>query len=194
MEWLGRQRKYLIAVRTKPDEVVYTVDVRARKMDALRSALKDVQVNRIEVAPPRMDKALQRQMAAHAMETAWRQGGWTLDLDELLYLDRLGLLDEYEQLYTQGRSLKLTLLAGMQRPVQISRFTLSQSRHVISFGMEGRDVNMTLAPATSPRMKDVVPSLDGDAYEFAWYERRSRRIWVGRLNVDTDCLEGDYIA
>lgn len=165
---------------------MYDVDVRCRTERALREALRDVRIGRIEVAPPRKDRALQFRMVAMALDAAWNQGGWTLDLDELLYLDRLGLLPEYEQLYTQGRSLKLTVMAGMQRPVQISRFALSQSRHVICFGLEGRDIAMNLAPATSPRMKEVVPQLP--EYHFAWYERRSRDIWIGRLDLETDSL------
>src|ERR1700730_1341248 len=187
MEWLGRRRKYLLAVRTKPDEVVYQVDRRCRTPAQLKEALRDVRTNRIEVCPSRKDRALQAQMVAQALGAAWNQGGWTVDLDELLMLDRLGLLALYEQLYTQGRSLGLSVLGGMQRPVQVSRFVLSQSRHVLCFGLEGRDIAMNLAPATSPRMKEVVPRLP--EYAFAWYERRSRRIWIGRLNLQTQLLE-----
>lgn len=187
MEWLGRQRKYLLIVRTKPDDTTYLTDRRVTTPRALKEALADVRANRIEVAPDRKDRAAQFQMVRAAIQAAWDQGGWTIDLDELLYIDRLGLLDAYEQLLTQGRSLKLSVMSGMQRPVQVSRFALSQSMHVVCFGLEGRDVAMNLAPATSPRMKEVVPTLG--RHEWAWYSRIDRRITVGRLNLDTDALE-----
>lgn len=199
MEWLGRQRKYLMVVRTKPDEIEYQTDVRARDVRELKSACRDPRVKRIEVAPPfptTLDeerhaaaRRLQREMARTAMSIAYGHGGWTLDLDELLYIDRLGLRFEYEELSTQGRSLKATLLTGMQRPVQISRFVLSQSKHVYCFALEGRDIAQNLAPATSPRMKDIVPTLDAKRFEFAYYCRLDKRIRIGRLNVETDSLE-----
>jgi len=180
-----------LILRTKPDDTVYQVDRRVTTMRQLNEALKDTRANRIEVAPTRLDMELQQAMMARAIDAAWRQGGWTVDLDELLFLHRLGLMPVYERLFTQTRSLKVTAMCGMQRPVQVSRFALSQSRHVISFLQEGRDV-ATIAEATTPRMKDVIPNLTIDGYgeySFAWFERRSRKIYIARLDVENDRLE-----
>jgi len=63
----------------------------------------------------------------------WQQGGWTIYLDELYYIEKqLRLTDEVVRLLTQGRSKYLTVVCGMQRPAWVTRFALSEPVYVIS--------------------------------------------------------------
>jgi hypothetical protein len=113
-----------------------------------------------------------------ALEKAYKQGGWTVCVDELLRIDRYGLREHVENLLTQGRSLGISVLVGMQRPAQITRFALSESSHVISFNHEGRDAK-TLAESTSPRLFPVVESLQ--RHEFVWFHRPTKQFWRGYI-------------
>lgn len=66
-----------------------------------------------------------------ALMRAFEQGGWTIAADEVRYLtDYLGLADEMELLWLQGRSLKVTVIAGTQRPRHIPLEAYSQASHL----------------------------------------------------------------
>lgn len=80
----------------------------------------------------------------------------------------------------------------MQRPVQITRFALGESRHIISFALEGRDVK-EFRDATSDTAAQVAAELDPDRYEFVWY-CKPRGVWRGRLNLATNQLEGQHVT
>jgi energy-coupling factor transporter ATP-binding protein EcfA2 len=113
-----------------------------------------------------------------ALDAVWRQGGWCVYLDELWYLSRLGLERKIEQLLTQGRSKGITVMSGMQRPVQVTRFAMSQSTHLIAFSCEGRDLKI-LADVGTDTWADSVRQLE--RYQFAWFYRPTRSIWIGRV-------------
>lgn len=114
----------------------------------------------------------------HALNLVWKEGGWCAYLDELWYLSRLGLERKVEQLLTQGRSKGITVMTGMQRPVQVTRFAMSQSTHLIAFSCEGRDLKV-LAEAGNYAWAEAVRELP--RYHFAWYYRPTRTIWAGKV-------------
>lgn len=145
-------------------------------------------LNRLELRPKYED---QTREFAIALDKAWRQGFWTIFLDELWYLDKLGLRDLIERLLTQGSGKGVRVVMGMQRPLQVTRFALSQSVHVISFGMEGRDAK-ELGLATSQRFGEIVAALA--KYEFAWFNRGDKkRIWVGRIDLASGAFVGAFV-
>lgn len=122
-------------------------------------------------------------------ERVYRQGRWTVVIDEFLLAERLGLREQIERLHTQGRSDGITVVVGQQRPVVTSRFALSQSTHVISFRVDGRDAK-TIADATTTRVLPFldekystpeIPALDG--HDFVYIHRGKR--YVGRGNAQS---------
>ncbi len=115
------------------------------------------------------------------MDLTFKQGGWLIMLDELYGLDRIGLRWWIERALTQGRSLKLTVMMGLQRPVGVTRWSISQARNVVSFAQEGRDIK-TIAEATTPRIIPILERLG--RFEFAWYYRPTRQLWKGKLKGD----------
>jgi hypothetical protein len=133
----------------------------------------------------------QRIEFALALERAWRQGGWTVYVDELFYQsERLRLAEPIERLLTQGRSKSISVAVGMQRPARISRFAISESTHVLSFALEGRDAK-ELSYATTRAMEDAVRGLP--EHWFAWF-RRPRQVWVGTLDLRAGELHGHYLT
>jgi len=109
-------------------------------------------------------------------ERVYRQGGWTIVIDELLVAERIGLADQIERLLTQGRSTDITVVVGQQRPVGTSRFVISQCTHLFSFRVEGRDTK-TVAEATTPRIVPVLDTLS--KRQFAYYNRAERVVGRG---------------
>lgn len=180
---LLQARKHLVVFKSKPDKVKYPVQQMVRKA----SAMDNQRLFSMELRPKYED---QLREFALALDRAWRQGGWCMYLDELFYLDRLGLRPLIERLLTQGRSKGITVASGLQRPVSVTRFAVGESRHVLSFGLEGRDAR-ELGEATTDRMRLVVQELD--EYEFAWFCRPGR-IWRGRLNLTTGELHGEFVS
>lgn len=165
-------RQYVVFLQTKSDETVaeqfrgFAERKQARSMDNLSES-------RI-ILRPRYDH--QRSEIASALERAWTQGGWTMVVDELLYVEKLKLTWSVERLLTQGRSEKISVVIGMQRPVAVTRWGISQATHVFCFRVEGRDI-ATMAEATSPRIAGPLTRLR--EYEFVYFNRRSRQITTG---------------
>ena len=117
-------------------------------------------------------------------------GGWTAFIDELFYAsDRLRLTEPIERLLTQGRSKHISVAIGMQRPARVSRFAISESTHVLSFGLEGRDAK-ELSYATTRAVEDAVTNLA--PHHFVWF-KRPRTIWTGTLDVRAGELRGGYL-
>jgi hypothetical protein len=128
-------------------------------------------------------------------ERVYRQGRWTIVVDEFLLAERLGLREQIERLLTQGRSDGITVVVGQQRPVITSRFALSQSTHVISFRIDGDDAK-TLGERTTSRILPFVnenynrsptrnpdkSALLGD-HEFVYYHRAARFLGVGKAQT-----------
>lgn len=113
-----------------------------------------------------------------ALDRAWKQGGWTVYVDELFYLDdKLHLREPVDRLLTQGRSKKLSIVTGMQRPSLVTRFAISQATHVITFIAEGRDAKI-LGEATNKSVEEAVQKLG--RHQFVWHYRPTRENWIGR--------------
>jgi hypothetical protein len=79
----------------------------------------------------------------------------------------------------------------MQRPTQVTRFAIGESSHVVSFGLEGRDVTI-LAEAAGQRLGSVVSTLP--RFSFAWYHVPSRQIWSGTLDLDRNAFAGELVS
>lgn len=188
-----RYRDFIVVLKTKRRDETF---------ERFRGYRQISSVNEIRVshdfyilAPPRGRGAtgltrLQHE-AVRLLDLADSAGGWTVVLDELFFIqEKLRLGDYVDDLLTQGRSSGLTLLCGMQRPVKITRFALSQATHVFGFSMEGRDAQ-ELGYATSQAMRQAVNELNGERYEFAYFNRmKKRRVIIGRAQTIDRVLGG----
>ena len=172
-------RNYTCAFQTKSDKVKWPGKLLKRPAD-------------FKTPPPRWfskpnrDRRAQRAFIADVFERAWNQHGWTLVVDELFYFQtKLELGDDVDTMLTQGRSIGITMVTGMQRPVSITRFAISQATHVLVFRQDGRDVK-TVVDATSVALKEPLNQLG--KFEFLWYYRPDRVFWIGKLDVKNNVL------
>jgi hypothetical protein len=95
----------------------------------------------------------QKELFREALFTAFRQGRWCIFLDELRYItDRLNLKSEAELIWEQGRSAKVSLVAGYQRPRNIPLLAYDQPEHLVFFKETDLD-NLR-------RMADIISWID----------------------------------
>jgi DNA helicase HerA-like ATPase len=184
-------REYVVVFVTKSDprdtslwqRAGYHIIRRAKDID-------DDRYSRFVLQPRYSQQAVE---GWRLLERIYRQGRWTVCIDEFMLAERLGLKEQIERLHTQGRSDGISVVVGQQRPVVTSRFAISQSTHVITFRVEGRDA-VTLSEATSPRLLPLISEKWRAAHpvesraipelrehEFAYYHRGRR--FVGRGNA-----------
>jgi ABC-type dipeptide/oligopeptide/nickel transport system ATPase component len=176
-------RPYVLVLRTKPDDNQFPGFKRIRSVAQI-----DIAADRY-VLEPAYDK--QYRECVLALERVWRQGSWCVALDELFYLeDTLRIKRPIARLLTQGRSKRITVVAGMQRPALRTRFAISQATHVFCFATEGRDIK-TLQAATTPRM-ELVANLR--RFEFAYFNRRTRAVTLGTAQDLGAVLGGSHAA
>lgn len=170
-------RRAVIVLRTKPDDNVFPGFLRIRSLSQMRSGH-----TRYVLEPP---LSAQRAEARRLCQLVWKyssveRGSWCVAFDELFYCDaKLGIRDDIEMLLTQGRSKGISVVVGMQRPVGVSRWALSEPSHVFSFALEGRDIK-TLVESTTPRLKPILPELP--RFIFAYFDRKTRGVSVGDAN------------
>jgi ABC-type dipeptide/oligopeptide/nickel transport system ATPase component len=176
---LVKYREYVIVLRTKPDDILF----RGFKKSKDGGILNDLAYNKIlvDLTNMRTLRTSQAEKLRFILDEVWRMGRWTVLVDEGFYVQqKLGLKNELEMLFTQARSLGVTMLTGMQRPAWVTRFALSEAKHVFSFRMEGRDLK-TIAETTTAEMADVVKQLP--RYHFAHFYRPTREIRIGEAHA-----------
>lgn len=203
---LLRLREYVVVFLTKKDErdtelwkrAGYRFIRKARDID-------DERYSRFVLQPRYHEQARE---GWNLMEKVYRQGRWTIVVDEFMLAEKLGLRDQMDRLHTQGRSDGITFVVGQQRPVGTSRQAISQSTHVFSFLVEGRDA-VTLGEAATPRFlplvseqwrmrhpRDIagIPMLR--EHEFAYYHRKHRLLARGYQRTLSGLLvrPGDLVS
>ena len=178
-------RQYVVVFRTKPDDIRFTGFKRARRA----SALDDIHDTRILLVP---DHAHQIREGYAMLDRVWEQGGWTVVIDELWYVEKLLKLGPWvERLLTQGRSKEISVIVGMQRPAQISRFAISQCTHLFSFRVEGRDLQ-TIKESTTPRIVEPIENLR--KHSFVYYNRSTRDIATGDAKALDRVVRGGTVS
>lgn len=173
MSKLASMREYVLMLRTKPDDNKFPGFKKAKT----HSAMAGVYASKLLIEPSYESQA---GTLAAVFEMAWRQGRWTMFIDETFYVQReLGLEHSITKLLTQGRSKRLSIVTGMQRPAWVTRFALSEVSHVFTFGLERRDAKI-LADSSTERFIEIAPNLG--QYEFAHFHRPTRTVAVGNAN------------
>lgn len=73
----------------------------------------------------------QSEVFGDAMDRIYREGKWTVTVDELMYLvQRLKLRGPVQDFYTQARSLRISFVASTQRPAWVPGEMYDQSTHL----------------------------------------------------------------
>lgn len=173
---LLKYRGYVIFFRTKAEPR------RADPMDGEWTRVRTVDAittrRRYWLLEPTYER--QSEQGHRLFERARAEGGWTLAIDELYgaTLPHVNLEKPVTWGLTQGRSMGITMVCGMQRPSRVTRFALTEATHSFVFAVEGRDATDILAKSVSPALKDALPSLDWRKHQFLYYARKDRRLVI----------------
>lgn len=142
-------RSYVVALATKP---------RDKTMDKLVRSTGWRKIASWEDRPPiigngqrlvlwpsfRKPEDIHRQQYEidRALRTIFTAGAWTIFADELFYLGKqLKLNPLLELIWTQGRSLDLSLVGGTQRPAHVPLLAYDQATHLF-FWRDNDETNL----------------------------------------------------
>jgi len=140
-------RAYVIALATKPRDATMDRLIRGgwRKIKAWPPPPIIGDSARIVLWPPFRkpeDVGNQQRQLDYAIRAAFTEGGWTIFADELFYLCRtLKMAPLLETLWTQGRSIDVTLVGGTQRPAHVPLMAYDQATHLF-FWRDNDETNL----------------------------------------------------
>lgn len=164
-------RDYVLSFATKPKDKTMDALVRKRgwRLVRLWERMPNIKGKTCRVVFwPRYvtpeDEPHQAVEIGRAMRGAFVEGGWCLFIDELWYTDKvLGLRRMTEALWTQGRSIGISVIAGTQRPVDVSLLAYDQPTHVF-FWRDNDERNLKrisgMNGLNARRIRDTVATLD----------------------------------
>jgi hypothetical protein len=143
------RRDYVIAYGTKPKDDTLEKLVKREKWKLVRTFDKMPRVpalaRRIVFWPKYNDLysgPRQTWEISQSLNAAFVQGGWCLFIDETYWFSDEMKLDRWlKALWTQGRSIGLSLVAGTQRPVDIPLLAYSQATHLF-FWRDNDEANL----------------------------------------------------
>lgn len=130
-------------------------------------------------------KELHASVFREALMRVFQQGYWTVVMDEARYLTKdLGLAAEAELLWLQGRSLKISVVAGTQRPRWIPLEAYDQATHL--FFWKDPDRNNVeriaeMAGLNRRAVESIVPRLD--AHEILYASRHTDELVTTKVEV-----------
>lgn len=130
-------------------------------------------------------EVIQKKAIREALNAVIRQKAWTVVFDEAKYIsEHLGLKRELTFCLEQLRSIKSTIICGVQRPTWIPPSTLPNSTHV--FIWKTTDINdarklAEIGGVDAHDVRDVARSLDD--FEFLYIRSRGTNTKIIRTQV-----------
>jgi energy-coupling factor transporter ATP-binding protein EcfA2 len=108
----------------------------------------------------------QRDVFHDAFNRIYREGGWTVAIDELWYVNNILKLEMDVKTYLlQARALGISLLAATQRPAWVPLEVYDQSTHLF-FWRDNDETNLRRLSGISFRSADLIRSVVADLERF----------------------------
>jgi hypothetical protein len=187
------RRAYVVILASKPKDATLAGLVRDRQYQRIKAWPPPLPraplVNgrpafwRVLLWPPfrrHADVPAQVQAFRHALAEAFAQGGWCVFADDLNKLcEQLKLADDLKPYWTDGRSVKLSLVASAQRPAFVPLYVYSQATHLFFWRTtDSRDLKTIggLNGADDKLVRNIVARLD--RHEVLYVNTRSGRMAV----------------
>lgn len=177
---LMEMRKYGVTFVTKPRDPIFKSKlargyVRADKF-APRPHEHKILLRGKEGDSTQAQVGNQFETFAHALDTTYAQGGWTLGIDETLWIsNRLRLTNKVGDTAFMGRALGITGIFATQRPRYIPKI-VPQSCTYAFLGMMGDDDDKKVVGELGRNKKEVIAALDGlrDRHDFVFVDTEDR--------------------
>jgi hypothetical protein len=111
-------------------------------------------------------ETIQRDVFRDALSRIYREGGWTVAIDELWFVNNiLGLTREIKTYLLQARALGISLLMATQRPAWVPLEVYDQSTHLF-FLRDNDETNLKRLSGISFRSADLIRSVVADLERF----------------------------
>jgi energy-coupling factor transporter ATP-binding protein EcfA2 len=111
-------------------------------------------------------ETIQRDVFRDALARIYREGGWTVAIDELWFVNNiLGLTREIKTYLLQARALGISLLMATQRPAWVPLEVYDQSTHLF-FLRDNDERNLQRLSGISFRSADLIRSVVSDLEKF----------------------------
>jgi hypothetical protein len=161
-------RRFVVVLATKPRDPLLN-RLRRQGYHVTRKWPVPTEVYERVVFWPRVeamaDQWQQERDVAGFLESIYETGGWTVYLDEVRYVTEpsyLGLRTQVQLLWTQGRTLDVSVVAGTQRPAWVPLEAYSQADHLFLW-READDSNLkrvaSITGVRSREIRELVPQL-----------------------------------
>lgn len=150
-------------------------------------------VNRVLLWPRFNDRmsldeivAIQKRVFRHALNRIFMERGWTVVFDEEHYMcTELGLAGAVRMFHHQGRSSGLTVVDGIQRPVDVPVISYGSATHAFLGYQSEPDDLRRLANLATRYKRDVAREVETlDFYEFLYVPARVPKGVPLRTTVD----------
>lgn len=121
-----------------------------------------------------------------AFDRVWKDGGWTFYVDEAYHVQHKGLEQNLVQLLTQGRSRRVSMVCGVQRPSWVSRFVFSEATHLFCFQCGDRRDLKALRDGVGDAFAEAVEDLK--RFEYVYLNKVTRRMVRGTVRTLKEVL------
>lgn len=181
-----RRDAEIVAFGTKPaDETLSTMDWPIlRSWDAREYGQKQV-VLWPEYGDPETAADRQKRAFRPVLRQLFMEGNRTLYFDEIRDIEhRLGFGDLIDEFWLMGRSNKLTIVAGTQRPRWVSRSMFSEPEWIFSFPLYDTDDLRRLADiggGDTHAIQRIVSNLD--KHTFLCFRRSTRELVISKVEL-----------
>lgn len=134
----------------------------------------------------------QREIFHDAFLKIYREGGWTLAVDELWYIDNILKLEMDIKLYLlQARALDISLLVATQRPAWVPLEVYDQSTHLF-FWRDNDETNLKRLSGISFRSANLIRSVvsELDKYQVLYINTRTGEMCRTRAPKPIEEMKG----
>lgn len=186
--------KYVVVLATKPvDETMdHLIATGYEKFDRWNGFLDPKDHPRQVIWPDarRIDSdELQKKVFGDALARIYRVGKWTVAIDELWYFTNVLHMDDIVKMYyLQARSLKISLIAGTQRPAWVPREMYTSCTHLF-FWRTNDETDLRsvsgIGARSSNLIREVVSNLD--QFEALYINTRTNR--MARVKVPKGLIQ-----
>lgn len=181
-------RVWRIMLVTKPDDLTWRNWQTIRSVDAIKPRPAELPHEQNRGTSWRLWPSYESSgvVFRQAFDRVWRDGNWCLYVDEAYHVQHKGLENQLVKLLTQGRSKRITMVCGVQRPAWVSRFVFSEAVHLFCFQCGDRRDLKALRDGVGDAFADAAADLK--RFEFVYFNKVTRRMVRGTVRTLKEVL------